>query len=754
MTKLTAYQNHYQDLILQYSKNTSEDILYQCSELGKQFAKIGVASDEIVHFHHHAITSVSSQLGKQAILDANDMLIELALHQKLSLEREISAHQKVMLEIERKKFTEQSIISAFPDIIIKLSPRFELVDANGHFFTIFGYKKLSETNLKSLFQCPDAIMGAMIKSLSSGMRESLTENIVLADGQICPSQISILSLMDSNCNKDGMLLIIRDLRESIDSEKRIIMAKQMVFNVIETIPQRIYWLATDGKMLGCNSYFLADIGYSSLDHALNGLQYDARYEDIFLDKSVANSIISNQLPAYDCERDIVNALGESITIHEKAVPLKTVSGEIYGVICCYDDVTEIKQEQIKNQQLTQQLNQSQRLESIGKLSSSIAHDFNNMLSVILGYSQLLARFLSTDEQASAYEYVSHIISASEKAKHLTAKLLSFSKRDIQKLEIIELCQYLRDVLSTYKTIIGEDTQINLSVTDDCYIRADRTQLHQALLNLLVNARDAISDNDAQQEKTIEVSLTISHNTKDSDHQTVLMSVTDNGCGIAEDKLEYIFDPFYSTKKDLGTGLGLSTIYGIVEQNKADIKVTSQIGQGTTFSIYWPLCDSSAVLVEAKPQTTPAVPAATNKHSGVIYVVEDEHGVRLLMQALLEDAGYEVYVFENGSELINAMSNMPLAPDLLITDLILSEQLNGKLLAEQFNQKFPTVPVLYVSGYSHELVSKRGIILSDINFLKKPFEIDELINTVSTSISSANAAFYKHNPTPLEHDVSN
>ena len=754
MTKLTAYQNHYQDLILQYSKNTSEDILYQCSELGKQFAKIGVASDEIVHFHHHAITSVSSQLGKQAILDANDMLIELALHQKLSLEREISAHQKVMLEIERKKFTEQSIISAFPDIIIKLSPRFELVDANGHFFTIFGYKKLSETNLKSLFQCPDAIMGAMIKSLSSGMRESLTENIVLADGQICPSQISILSLMDSNCNKDGMLLIIRDLRESIDSEKRIIMAKQMVFNVIETIPQRIYWLATDGKMLGCNSYFLADIGYSSLDHALNGLQYDARYEDIFLDKSVANSIISNQLPAYDCERDIVNALGESITIHEKAVPLKTVSGEIYGVICCYDDVTEIKQEQIKNQQLTQQLNQSQRLESIGKLSSSIAHDFNNMLSVILGYSQLLARFLSTDEQASAYEYVSHIISASEKAKHLTAKLLSFSKRDIQKLEIIELCQYLRDVLSTYKTIIGEDTQINLSVTDDCYIRADRTQLDQVLLNLLVNARDAISDNDAQQEKTIEVSLTISHNTKDSDHQTVLMSVTDNGCGIAEDKLEYIFDPFYSTKKDLGTGLGLSTIYGIVEQNKADIKVTSQIGQGTTFSIYWPLCDSSAVLVEAKPQTTPTVPAATNKHSGVIYVVEDEHGVRLLMQALLEDAGYEVYVFENGSELINAMSNMPLAPDLLITDLILSEQLNGKLLAEQFNQKFPTVPVLYVSGYSHELVSKRGIILSDINFLKKPFEIDELINTVSTSISSANAAFYKHNPTPLEHDVSN
>lgn len=732
MDELTAHRTHYEALILQYATNASEDVLYQCSELGKQLAKIGVSSDEVVHFHHEAISTVASQLNKQAIVDVHDMLTELALHQKLALEREINAHQMMMLEVERKKVIEQSILSAFPDTIIKLSLDLQLLDVNKHFFKLFGQSTLTKVQLPSLFQFPDVVLAAIKKTLASGVRNTVTENLILADGQLCPSEISMLLLMDGQFEKDGILLIIRDLRESIESEKRVIMAKQMVFDVIETIPQRIYWIATNGKMVGCNSYFLKDIGHTSLEEALADLQLTFRFKHLFLDQTIARNILSNQLPAFESERSVTNASGDTLIIHEKALPLKTHTGELYGVICCYDDVTKIKQEQAKNERLTHQLNQSQRLESIGKLSGSIAHDFNNMLSVIMGYSQLLVRHLPKSKTQEC-DYLSRIITASEKAKHLTAKLLSFSKRDIQKLEIIELTQYIKEALSTYQAIIGEDTRINFIANEECFVKADITQLDQVVLNLLVNARDAMAENDCDTEKRIVVTVSLSHDKQEAANQTVMIRVEDSGCGIERDKLQYIFEPFYSTKEELGTGLGLATIYGIIEQHNAEIQVTSQLGQGTVFSIYWPLHNVAANPIE-RINERHAQPMQCKKTSGIVYVVEDEPGVRMLMQSLLIDAGYQVSVFENGSQLFKALPEKDRVPDLLITDLILSEQRNGKQIGEKFNHYFPTVPILYVSGYSHELVSKHGIVLREVHFLKKPFEIESFISIVSELIT--------------------
>jgi CheY-like chemotaxis protein len=358
-----------------------------------------------------------------------------------------------------------------------------------------------------------------------------------------------------------------------------------------------------------------------------------------------------------------------------------------------------------------------------------------MLSVILGYSQLLERTFTDTDFYKESEYISSIINASEKAKLLTSKLLSFSKKEIKKLEVFELSKCVQETLVTYGSIISEDIFVDFQTIESGFIQADRTQIDQVILNLLVNSRDAMLDNIQRAKKLIEIDISYEDSVYNQEKSSIILTLKDNGCGIQRADLEHIFEPFYSTKKDLGTGLGLSTVHNIVKQQGGDISVTSQLGKGTTFRISWPQVTNPALhktnTQEPLHTTFTKSLQANQQH---IYLVEDEQGVRNLVKALLSESGYQVSVFDNGNSLLEYLENTPPAPALLITDLILTNQLNGKQIAEQFSAFYPDVPVLYVSGYSHELISKRGIVLDNVNFLRKPFEISTLIDTVNHLIN--------------------
>lgn len=726
MSKLSLFRDYYSDLVIKYATNRDESILYDCSELGKKFAFLNVASDELVSFHQEVVCALSYQLDKQAILDCHDLLVELALHQKLSLERELAVNNEMVREIQRKTQVERSIFSAFPDVIIKLSQSLKILDVNTQFFSLFDDMNTSKSSLSKLFEPAQKIHQTLKHTLSTGKRCTVKVNLISKGGVLCPAEVSVVMIQNTDVEYDGFLLIVRDLSQSIDVENQLVMANQMISDVIEAIPHRIYWLSEKMELLGCNSHFLNDIGCETLDDAItNQHTIKEKYKNIFLDNSITKNILNQQLGAFNSERIIDTVAIQSMVINEHALPLQNLSGETYGVICCYENITHIKQELKKNEQLTEQLNQAQRIDSIGKLAGSIAHDFNNMLSVILGYSQLLARIFKDRDEQKATEYLNRIISASDKAKLLTGKLLSFSKKDIKQLEQINLGHYVEDALVTYSSIIGEDTFIELSAESDCFIQADKTQLDQLLLNLLVNARDAMFEATKDESKQIDINI---YKRK----QSIMLAIKDNGCGIENEKLQRIFEPFYSTKKDLGTGLGLSTVLEIIKQHKGTITVDSQIHVGTEFVVELPsfqpknVCIDNKIVQVVGDQETP-INLDTGKH---IFLVEDEEGVKNLICSILKDNGFNVTAFDNGTDLLSKLKLGKSVPDLLITDLILPNQLNGKLLAEKFKHLYPDKPVLYVSGYSHELISKRGIMVEGISYLKKPFDISELLSVVS------------------------
>ncbi len=405
------------------------------------------------------------------------------------------------------------------------------------------------------------------------------------------------------------------------------------------------------------------------------------------------------------------------------------SGNVVGVVM---DISERKQAEEKNQKLQQQLIQAQKMESIGTLAGGIAHDFNNLLTVINGHAEMAA--LRLDRPDVVHKDLLAIQSAGKKAVQLTSQLLAFSRRQIFEPRSVNLNDIVSNMQMMLERLIGEDIHIEVNLLNtELIIQADPVQIEQILLNLIVNARDAIYESD---EKTAERKITIETNKTDLKHtyqeteyknsegEFVVLAVSDTGKGMDKETIKRIFDPFFTTKeKSKGTGLGLSTVYGIVEQNKGHISVYSEPGIGTTFKIYWPARkkgDSSKI---EKP-----IEVTQLSGSEVILYVEDDRQVRDFTTNVLTGFGYSVHHTESGQEALRWVSENKVKPDLLITDLIMPE-MNGRELADKILDLIPDCPVLYNSGYTDNHIVHNGSLDKGVNFLHKPFSTRELLEKV-------------------------
>jgi signal transduction histidine kinase/CheY-like chemotaxis protein len=386
------------------------------------------------------------------------------------------------------------------------------------------------------------------------------------------------------------------------------------------------------------------------------------------------------------------------------------------------DVTDIKRSEIDRQKLQEQLALSQRMESIGLLAGGVAHDFNNMLGVIMGHTDLILDIIAPDDRIS--KSILEIQDAARRSANLTQQLLTFARKQTVSPRVLDINQVISGMLDMMRRLIGENIKLNFKPSEDSWkIKMDPGQIDQVLANLCVNARDAIKEVGLVSIETNNVSFRIDdpflENQLDSGDY-VLITVTDSGSGMNKEVMEHLFDPFYTTKvPGKGTGLGLSTVYGIIKQNNGNINVESEPGRGSIFRIYLPRYQGEDYIRESaveKPRKN-----KKNNINTTILLVEDEIPILNACTEMLQRLNYHVLYTSSPLKAISIAKEYQGSIDLLITDVIMPE-MNGKDLSGKIAELHPGIKHLFMSGYTADIIAHHGVLEDGVNFLQKPFSL--------------------------------
>lgn len=422
------------------------------------------------------------------------------------------------------------------------------------------------------------------------------------------------------------------------------------------------------------------------------------------------------------EFSAVTRRGNQLRVMVSASIIRDEMDKALGVMSSFIDVTE-------RHELEQRLQKSQKLEAIGNLAGGIAHDFNNLLTVIIGFNQMLQEYTGDDERLM--RYLNGIQDSAQSATTLVQQLLAFSRKQILKPRVVDLKELIDQTRNILVRLIREDITFQIDLDPNLgYIEADPSQVEQVLINLIVNARDAMPGGGRLSVSAENITLS---SAREGSHdeiapgEYILLKIQDTGLGMDGETQSRIFEPFFTTKGiGKGTGMGLSTVYGIIRQSEGYISVESKPGRGTTFLIYLPKLerepggDGTGDQSDQEP-----VPG----QSQVILLVEDDDPVREVAGEVLKDRGYYVLEARNGQEALDVIETTDLQIDLVITDVVMPE-MNGPQLVRELGNRYNQMKALYISGYAEEEILREGLTKVEIPFLSKPFSPNELLRTVS------------------------
>jgi len=406
-------------------------------------------------------------------------------------------------------------------------------------------------------------------------------------------------------------------------------------------------------------------------------------------------------------------------------PLRDSSGALVGSVVVLRDITE-------RQRLEEQLRQAQKMEAVGRLAGGVAHDFNNLLTVIIGYSDfVLGKLLDSDR---LYRPLAEIKRAAERAASLTRRLLAFSRKQVLQPQILDLTGVLESAYEMLRRMIGEDIELVMNLSPGLgHVKADPGQIEQVIMNLAVNARDAMPQGGQLTLEAANVELDASYV---GSHEGILpgpyvmLAVSDTGIGMDAETQAHMFEPFFTTKEQ-GSGLGLATVYGIVKQSGGDVWVCSELGKGTTFKVYLPRIEQAAEVVEASDRGGEEAPQGSEN----ILLVEDEEAVRCLVKETLKGKGYEVLEAKGAHEALEVVDRHKEAIHVLLTDVVMP-QISGTELAKLLAPLHPETKVLYMSGYTENAAFRQCLLDPGTPVLQKPFTLDALTRKLREVLGSA------------------
>ncbi len=498
---------------------------------------------------------------------------------------------------------------------------------------------------------------------------------------------------------------------------RLIQTHERLSTAIDQVAESVIVADAAGNIIYVNPFFEAVTGYTCaevLGKNVNIVKSDKQDNAFY--KELWDTITSGKV----WHNRIINKKKDGTLFTEDTTisPVRDSRGKIANYVAVKRDIT-------KELELENQYRQAQKMDAIGQLTGGIAHDFNNLLTAINGYAELLCR--QPQLQSSHREMVENILKSGQRAADLTRQLLAFSRKQIIQPKILDLNDVVSDLGKMLRRIIGETIQLNMFLASGlAMIKVDPTQVEQVIVNLAVNARDAMP---AGGQLTIETSNALLDESASTQHielqpgRYVQLTVTDTGVGMDKETLAHIFEPFFTTKEvGKGTGLGLATVYGIVKQHDGDVWVYSEPGVGTTFKIFWPCIEETPM---ATQDTDNIVPLPLPGGTETILVVDDDEGVRTMAVVALREQGYTVLEAANGAEVLQMPQNRLENVSLLLTDVVMPE-MNGKALADRLKQRQPQIKVLFISGYTEDTIAHHNVLDPNIWFLHKPFTFTKLL----------------------------
>ena len=522
----------------------------------------------------------------------------------------------------------------------------------------------------------------------------------------------------------GFVLVITDITERKRAKSALLKTEQRLELVLQGANLGLWDWNLESDKVTYSQRWAEMLGYS-IDEIEPTFQYQFHLTHLDDRPQVEESIaahLNNLIPFFQTEQRLQakNGAWKWFLLSGKVIE-RSASGKPVRAAGTHLDITEYKL-------LQGQLTQSQKMESIGRLAGGIAHDFNNLLTIILGYTQLLKRRFQHEEDATATSSLLSIISSAERGATLTRQLLAFARQQTIEPHILNLNERITGMQSTILPLIGEHIEVKTILAPALpKTKIDASQFEQILLNLIVNARDAMPTGGTLVIETQLVELGPEFNRQTTGlipGPYVMLAVSDNGVGIAPHNFEHIFEPFFTTKEQgKGTGLGLSTCYGIVKQNQGHITFYSEPTVGTVFKVFFPVWQETN-----RRATLPSLPLQIFRGTETILLVEDEPAVRNLARDILSDLGYKVFEAGDGSLARDMAKNYPEPIHLLIADIVMP-RLGGIELSHQIREFRPDMKVIYISGYTEGLVSVQKLLTEGTAFLPKPFSITQLLSRV-------------------------
>ena len=524
------------------------------------------------------------------------------------------------------------------------------------------------------------------------------------------------------CPRKGYFAaLFMDISQRTRVQEALAREQNLLRSLMDNVPDKIYFKDRESRFVRINKALADSFGLADPAEAVNKTDFDFfTLEHAQQARADEDRVMETGQPMQAKDEKETWPDGHVTWVSTTKVPLRDADGEIIGTFGISRDITE-------RRSIEEQLRQAQKMEAVGKLAGGVAHDFNNQLTIIKGYCDLLLR--GKPDKKTIGESLKEIRGAAERAAQLSSQLLAFSRKQVLRAEVVDLNQVLAQMANPLAQMIGED--MFLSVVPDSQlgrVRADRIQVQQAIMNMVVNARDAMPEGGTLTIETANVDLESGRADLPADIAPgpyVLLSIRDTGVGMDAVTAEQVFEPFFTTKPvGEGTGLGLAMVYGFVKQSGGVVQVDSEPVRGTTFRVFLPRVD--APVTQAAASETDGEPVPTGDET--VLVAEDDEGVRRVLVRTLRQCGYTVLEAAGPTEALALVDGQDRGIQLLVTDVVMPD-MSGPQLAEKLLAEHSDLKVLYISGYAGDAIADRGIVDTDVNFLSKPFTSEQLVRAV-------------------------